>query len=81
MAVLELVLQQIDTFQHLLRVLGAETWADVDATHSLQEDIDYHPVCFVLRLFVLAVTRSQPDELKHILRVYVLAKLLDQLLL
>ena len=66
MSVFKSVLQQIHSLQHLLALLALETSGDVDSTISFQENIDHHPVGFMLRLFIRRIVHCETNELENI---------------
>ena len=80
-AILEVVLEQINTSQHFDGLFGVETLRNVDVDGSLEEYVNDHPVCLVLRLLVAAVARSKPQELEDVGAVNILRQFLDELLL
>lgn len=66
LAIVEGVLEQVDALQHVLALLRGERGRDVYAYVPLHEDVDDHPICLVLSLFVGGVVCRQPQELKYI---------------
>ena len=80
MSIIESVLKQIDAPEHIDRFFRVKALGNVNVNRPFEENVNNHPICFMLGLFVAAVVSSQSEKLKNIRTVDVFRQFLNQLL-